>query len=154
MIDLEPLGHVAPGDHAVCVAVLERAADMGRYGPSEMADSVDVYPVGDDTLRMAFAQFVDGSGQRDGPDAGDLAGLAFVRLPRRSAARSTRRCIRVGGRRPSPRVHRPPVVAPLAAPVVASDSVHAALGGRAPLESGPVDLVHVPVTRATRASAS
>ena len=76
MVDLESLGHLAAGHHTLQVPVLQGAADMGRHGPSQMADTGHVHPVTDDHLENGFAQDVGGRGQGNGADTGNFTRLA------------------------------------------------------------------------------
>src|SRR5580698_2684215 len=76
VVDLESLGHTAAGDHTLLVPVLQSAADMGRHGPSQMADTRHVDPVTDDHLENGLTQDVSGRGQRHGTDTWDFARLA------------------------------------------------------------------------------
>jgi hypothetical protein len=80
VVDLELPCRATAGYDTDRVASLESGADGGRDHPSDVGHACDVDTVCDHQLQECLAEDLAGDGDRDGPDAGDLAHLSRPRL--------------------------------------------------------------------------
>ena len=98
VVDLQALVDHAAGHHARQVARLEGRAHVGGNRPPEMRDGPDVDAVPDDGGHDGVRRQRPRRGNRDGADAGDLAGLARLCVASHKGGVVDPTCTMAGGR--------------------------------------------------------